>query len=255
LIQHVTGRGFAEVLRMVADALGIGDGDAPPPPPTAPRVHAPAKPEKRTELAPEWAARWQKARPITADCPAGRYLTGRGCALPPADGDLRWHPQVKHWKADHIGPALIALVTAAVTGRARTLHFTWIAPDGSRKADLGEHDARLVLPGHSNVGVVRLWPDQEVTTGLLVGEGIESALTAAHGFTPVWATLNAGNLAKLPPLPGVEALTIVADHDRAGLDAAEACARRWTDTGHEVRIWTAAQPGADPNDKWGRHAA
>ena len=65
--------------------------------------------------------------------------------------------------------------------------------------------------------MVRLWPDEAVTYGLCVGEGLETCLTAAHGFTPVWACLDAGNLAGLPVLPGVEALTIVADHDEAGL--------------------------------------
>src|SRR3954451_18758251 len=37
---------------------------------------------------PEVAARlWASRRPIGAGTVAGRYLTGRGCALPPPDGD------------------------------------------------------------------------------------------------------------------------------------------------------------------------
>jgi hypothetical protein len=72
----------------------------------------------------------------------------------------------------------------------------------------------------------------------------------------VWATIDAGNLAAFPVLPGVEALTIVADHDRpnprtgrrAGTEAAEACARRWAEAGAEVRIWLAPDEGADLND-------
>ena len=72
--------------------------------------------------------------------------------------------------------------------------------------------------------MVRLWPDEEVTSGLCVAEGVETALTAARGFGLAWACLDAANLAALPVLPGVEALTIVADHDEAGIRAADACA-------------------------------
>jgi hypothetical protein len=247
LIQHVTGATFGEVLRQVADAVGLGDASrCPPPLKTAPKPGPSPEPEKRTTLHPDWAARWEKAKPITEDSPAGRYLIGRGCALPPSDGDLRWHPRAKHWKSGHIGPALIALITDAVTCRPVSLHFTWLASDGAGKADLDP--PRLTLPGHSNIGVVRLWPDDAVTTGLLVGEGIESTLTVAHGFQPAWATLNAGNLAKLPPLDGIETLTVAADNDKAGIQAARVVARCWRVRGHEVRVWKAPEPNADPND-------
>jgi putative DNA primase/helicase len=96
--------------------------------------------------------------------------------------------------------------------------------------------------------VVRLWPDAAVTTGLLIAEGVETALTAAHGFTPVWACIDAGNLANFPMLAGVEALTIVADHDRAGVRAAEECAARWLEAGREVRVWASEVEGQDFND-------
>ena len=75
---------------------------------------------------------------------------------------------------------------------------------------------------------MRLWPDDEVTLGLLVGEGLETVLAAARGFTPAWACLDAWHLKTLPVLGGLDYLTIVADHDppnpqtgiRAGEDAA-----------------------------------
>ena len=104
--------------------------------------------------------------------------------------------------------------------------------------------------------MVRLHPDEGLITGLLVAEGLETALSAALGFRPVWATIDAGNLAAFPVLPGVECLTILADHDRpnprtgrrAGLVAAEACARRWLAAGAEVRVWRAPAEGEDFND-------
>ena len=66
-----------------------------------------------------------------------------------------------------------------------------------------------------------------MTTGLGIAEGIESTLAAASGYSPVWSTIDAGNMETMPVLAGIETLVIFADHDKAGLHAAEACADRW----------------------------
>ena len=149
-----------------------------------------------------------------------------------------------------------------LAGEPISLHRTWLAADGSGKADVPK--PRLLLKHHrKHGGVVRLFPDEELTTGLCVAEGLETALSAAKGFRPVWVTLDAGNLAALPVLPGVEALTIVADNDppnpatgrRAGVEAAWACAASWTKAGAEVRVWLAPDEGEDLNDFARRTAA
>lgn len=128
-----------------------------------------------------------------------------------------------------------------------SLHRTWIRPDGSGKAAIDP--ARLWWPGQQKAGgVIRLWPDDEVTTGLAIAEGIENALVAARGFPLVWACADAGNLKSFPVLPGIEALTIVADHDPAGVGAAQDCARRWREAGAEVRIFLPPDPGDDVAD-------
>lgn len=93
-------------------------------------------------------------------------------------------------------------------------------------------------------GVVRLWPDDEVTLGLAVGEGLETSLASARGFGLAWVCIDAGNLAALPVLGGIEAITIAADHDEAGIKAARACAERWAAAGCEVRIVLPELPGA-----------
>jgi hypothetical protein len=134
-----------------------------------------------------------------------------------------------------------------------SLHRTWLAPDGSGKAPVEK--PRLLLKGHDKAGgVVRLFPDDEVTSGLAIAEGIETALTAAHGFTPVWATIDAGNLAAFPVLDGIESLTVAIDHDKAGLDAFNGVAARWLAAGREVRQWLPPDYGADIND-WAGAAA
>lgn len=103
-----------------------------------------------------------------------------------------------------------------------------------------------MMAGHA--GVIRLSPDVEVTGGLGLAEGIETALSVVQGFgwRPVWAAASAGAIARFPVLPSIEALTIFADPDGAGLRAAEECAGRWRAAGREAR--TVAPPAGDWND-------
>jgi phage/plasmid primase-like uncharacterized protein len=108
---------------------------------------------------------------------------------------------------------------------------------------------RLLLGGHRKAGgVIRLWPDEALTNGLAIAEGIESALSLAQAFQPVWALIDSGNLSKFPPLPGVESLTIAVDHDDAGQSAADDCAAQWYDAGAEVHTVMADRIGHDLND-------
>jgi putative DNA primase/helicase len=204
----------------------------------------PAAPARHQTLSEFGRELWQASRPLAGEARA--YLLARRCVLPPADGDLRWHPALKHPPSGLIGPALVALVTDAVTRTPLSLHRTWVQADGS-KAPV---DApRMLLGGHRKASaVVRLWPDEAVTHGLGVAEGIETALSLAHGFRPAWACIDAGNLAALPILDGIEALTIAADNDEAGIAAAEVCAERWHAAGRNVRVVLPPRRGADLND-------
>ena len=189
---------------------------------------------------------WSSSQPLAGTVGA-QYLLARGCLLPPADGDLRFLPAHKHPLGDHIGPALVALVTDTETREPISLHFTWVCPDGSKANTPGP--ARMLLGGHRKAGgCIRLWPDEAVTTGLGVGEGIESCLSLAHAFTPVWSLIDAGNLAALPVLPGIEALTIAQDNDPAGRRAAQTVAERWAAAGCTVAIVGAEHDGEDLND-------
>ena len=163
--------------------------------------------------------------------------------MPPRDAHIRYG-ELRH-PLRHVGPCLVALVTDAVTREPMTLHRTWIRGDG-RKSDVDP--PRLLLGKHRKAGgVIRLWSDDAVTTGLAIAEGIETALAVATAYTPVWSCIDAGNLAAFPVLEGIESLLIVADHDDAGMRAANACADRWHSAGREVRI--AVPPkGMDAND-------
>lgn len=190
----------------------------------------PPAPQRHTRLS-DWGRRlWSQCRPISGAAEA--YLEARRCVVPPADGDLRWHPSLKH-PSGYTGPALVGLITDAATRAPLSLHRTWIRPDGTKPTD----PAKMMLANHAIVGgVIRLWPDEAVTYGLAVAEGIETTLSLAWGYEPAWALIDAGHLAKFQPLAGIETLVIGRDNDRAGIDAARSCAAAWHAAGAEVRI-------------------
>lgn len=172
-----------------------------------------------------------------------RYLQHRGCALPPRDSHLRYLPG-----DDRYPPSLCAAITDICTAKPISLHFTRLAIDGRGKAGT-DHD-KLLLAGHrKRGGCIRLWPDDSVTHGLAVAEGIETALAAAHAYEPIWSTVDAGNMTAFPVLAGIESLTLYADHDAAGLSAARVCAQRWRNAGRDVRVLMPATVGHDAADE------
>jgi len=186
---------------------------------------------------------WRASRPVHGA--ARSYLESRLCVLPPEDGDLRCHPALKH-PSGYIGPALVALISNTENGQQMSLHRTWVKPDGT-KADV--EPPRMLLGGHRKAGgVIRLWPDDSITHGLALAEGVETALSLAHGYTPVWSCIDAGNMAAFPVLPGIEALSVAVDHDPAGVKAANQCAERWHAAGREVRLVMPPRAGVDLND-------
>lgn len=207
------------------------------------------KPQKRTVLADNWQSLWTHAQPLKGTL-GEAYLSLRGCPLPPEGAHLRFIPELKHpegWAA----PAMIALVTDAKARHAMSIHRTWIQQGNPKALD------RRLLGGHEKKGgVIRLHPDEYVTYGLAIAEGIETTLSLARLYKPAWSLIDAGNLAAFPVLPGIECLLIGADYDsinprtgkRAGWDAAQVCATRWRDAWRDVEIISTQSEKTDFND-------
>lgn len=194
----------------------------------------------------DWSTRaegiWRRSQSL-ADTLGERYLQHRGCALPPRDSHLRYLPG-----DDRYPPTLCAAVTDVVSGQPISLHFTRLAADGRGKA--GTDRDKLLMAGHRKKGgCIRLWPDDAVTYGLAVTEGIETALAAAPAYTPIWATIDCAGMAALPVLASIESLVIFADHDDAGIRAARECGQRWADADREARILTPRIAGHDAADE------
>lgn len=196
---------------------------------------------------------WQGAMPPPGTL-AEAYLAGRGLSLDLL-GDMpgnriRFAPACPFGPGER-QPAMLALLTDIATGRASGIRRTALMAPGERV-----RDARGVKLPHKALGVARnavarLAGGEARPAHLALCEGLETGLSvmAATGAT-VWACLSAGTLAKVPPLPGVERLTIYADHDPPGLHAARETARRWAAAGRLVTVETPSRAGADFNDIW-----
>jgi Toprim domain len=187
---------------------------------------------------------WRQSYNITGT--AGEaYLTCRGIALDdvPNFGGLRWHPNCP-WEGG-TAPCVLARFTDAITGEPRGI---WRRPiNGAKPKTLGPMGGC----------VIRLWPDEDVTTGLVLGEGVETTLSASTRFVhrntllrPAWAAGSAGNLENFPVLKRIDALTLLVDHDAngCGQEAARGCGERWRDANREVTLLTPRPVGADFND-------
>jgi putative DNA primase/helicase len=191
--------------------------------PKPPESEAPS-PEDRAR----WEALWERAKaghPILT-----RYLRARGLGLEPPP-TLR----VVYLRGE---PVMVARVEGP--GGLLGLHLTTLEPDGR-----GRKEKHLAKGSRPKGGAIRLFP-LEAGKPLALAEGIETALAVreATGW-PVWALVSASFLKEASPPPEVKEVVVCADHDRAGLEAAHALARRLLREGRRVRIAVPPVEGAD----------
>jgi phage/plasmid primase-like uncharacterized protein len=186
---------------------------------------------------------WAQTVPLPPEALA--YFARRGIVLDdvPDQGGLRFLARCPFDGV--VLPCIVSRFTDAITN----------APGGLwRRPITGDKPKSLApIKGH----VIRLWPDEDVTQGLVVGEGVETVLAAATKVThhntllrPAWATGCDDNVRRFPVLPGVEYLTILADNDAkgAGQEAARDCAKRWAAAGRKAEVLIPNATGEDFND-------
>lgn len=172
------------------------------------------------------------------------YLRSRKLVL--SDGlsghVLRFHPALKFNGA--LAAGFVALFRDVATNEPCGLHRTFLSRDGCK---LGRR-----MLGRAKHAAIKLDADEDVTLGLVIGEGLETGLAARlAGFSPVWTLGSAGAIATFPVLPGIEAINILGEIDDGGANrrAAQACAARWMKAGHEAFV-IAPLSGGDLADIW-----
>ena len=238
LIQYARQCEPREAFRWARAWLGVAPSSYTPPlPPKRPTPTA-SPPESGTiDLARRLWAEGLPARGTLAE----KYLASRGLALEDA-APIRFHPRA--WRNKNYGPpgpAMLALMACAETAEPVGTHCTYLAPDGSAKAE-GER-VKVML---GKAGVIRLAPIEGPALG--IAEGIETALAVMQraGWRPVWAATCAGAVSRFPIIPGAESLAIFADADPPGMAAARQAAQRWRNAGKAARI--IAPPSGDWDD-------
>jgi phage/plasmid primase-like uncharacterized protein len=188
---------------------------------------------------------WNDASPIAGTI-AEVYLHGRKLHDLPGADVLRF---LKRCPFDGVRQdCLISLYRNIITNAPQAICRTAIDSSGTKIE-------RLSLGPVKGAGI-KIDPDENIGQGLTISEGLESGLAGRQlGFRPCWATGSAGGIRNFPVLPGIEALTILVDHDpadqrgrQAGQEAARECSHRWISAGCEVRRIMPRRQGADMAD-------
>jgi len=203
------------------------------------RVDAQPAPQAKRPWKRELALRiWAEARDPRGTL-AEAYLKFRTLELP----DEAANEAIRYLALCPFGaerfPAMVCLVRNIVTDEPQAVHRTALAPDGTA-IKRGGKTFRLSL-GPIAGGAIKLDPDEDVTQGICIGEGVETTLSGRQmGLWPAWSLVSTGGISNFPILPGTEGLHIFAENDANGASAkaVEACARRWYEAGRDVFVIT-----------------
>lgn len=196
-------------------------------------------------------ALWARAREITLDDAAGRYLNRRvGLTLfPPSLRQVADERYAEDGARPSWHPAMIARVDpsdeARASGERAALHRTYLTADGY-KAEVGS--PRKMMGTMPTGAAVRLMPHDAI---LGIAEGIETAFAASALFNvPVWAALTADLLQAWEPPAGVSTVMIFGDNDDSltGQAVAYTLGRRLKARGLTVAIEIPVRTGTDWND-------
>lgn len=183
---------------------------------------------------------WSESIPVQNTL-ADRYLRSRLITSHETASDLRFNPSLKYDDKTRF-PALVALYRDLITDEPCGIHRTFLKPDGTKL------DRKML--GRAGHAAIKLDAHEKVTSGLHIGEGIETVLSGRqYGLVPAWACTSAGAIAEFPALPGIECLTVMAEIDPngTGARALKKVASVWLSAGRSVSV-CAPLFGKDIND-------
>lgn len=187
-----------------------------------------------------------------AQHPAGSiveaYLSSRALILGEdvSGSAIRFHPACP-WSEDDgptvFVPAMIAAMRDITSGEIVAVHRTHLSETGQK---LGRK-----MYGTAGGAAIMLDGLEEITSGLAIGEGIESVMAARQmGIRPAWALGSIGAIASFPLIGGVETLTVLAENDPNGASdrGCREVAARWCAAGRTVDL-VRPEHGKDLNDE------
>ena len=184
---------------------------------------------------------WEESGPLKHSV-AEAYLRRR--AVPAGlwgSQALRFHGRMTSLDDRAKRPTLVAAISDAHDA-LQGVQVTLLSAHGTAKAAVAT--PRRVI-GKLMGGMVRL---ADVQDELVVGEGVETMLTASDVFgVPAWAALSADNLSRLIISHPLRRLIIAADNDEAGMRASQ-CLRDRMVRSTIVEIERAPQGFNDWND-------
>jgi putative DNA primase/helicase len=241
VVHSFAGDDFRECRDHVAELLGLpgfepGTGTARRPV-ERPR---PATSDAGDDIAKRigWARQvWLQSVPIPGT-PAEAYLKSRGLLLEEDLSEvLRFHGALRY--GDTKVPGMVALLRDVPSELACGIHRTFLTPEGNKL------DRRML--GRAKDAAIMVDDPEEVTLGLHLAEGIETALSARQlGYRPCWALGSAGAIAGFPVLRGIDAVTVFTENDEASTRAADAMCERYEAAG--IEAFTVEPPAGDMND-------
>jgi putative DNA primase/helicase len=195
--------------------------------------------------------------PVTEGDPVHLYLCSRlaieSFAVPECILLHQAMPYVHEGETVGTFPAMVApLITRA--GDVLALHRTYLTTAGKKAPVPGP--VKKLTPAAGLLRGSHIPLHQPVDGAIGIGEGIETSLAAclASGV-PTVAAYSAGNLAAWQWPGSVRRLVIFADHDKAGVEAADALRTRALAAGVRVQVLTPETPGHDWADAWSMREA
>jgi hypothetical protein len=135
---------------------------------------------------------------------------------------------------------IVSLFRDIRTDEPKAIHRIFLHPDGQPVLDDAGNKIKKML-GPVTGAAIKLSPDDDVTEGLFIGEGVETTISGMiRGYRPAWALGSAGAIGSFPILPGVEAVSVFGERNkdgslnRANIEAAEAVTDRYVAAAREA---------------------
>lgn len=141
-------------------------------------------------------------------------------------------------------PALVALMRTIEDDAPAAVQRVFLDVEGKKTG--------MMMLGPVGKSVMKLGDARPPFERLFVCEGLETGLALlGAGYVPVWALGSAGAMERFPII-AVGEIVVCADNDKAGMEAARACSRRY---GRKATVWKPNGDGLDFADVLGGHAS